>query len=291
MPCADINFERRTRPSDSDGVVGAGVAGLGLDGASGFDCVRLAVGLGGRFAGAGGARLVGSGAGAASIFGAGSCTATGTAAAWRAWRLLSCRAASRARVEGGRGAADLPSAGRVRGSVSVDFFVMPGFYAQAAAATKPGRLRDMIGALQDSPRIGSPSWSAMEHGTEKPRTIGERTVRVLWFVAGATALVTGIVGIVVPLLPTTPFILLAAFCFARSSQRVEKWMLEHRRFGPIVRDWRERRAVPLRAKQLAITMMAIGCAIAWFALPPSFRWLPIAICSAVAIWLWQLPTR
>jgi uncharacterized membrane protein YbaN (DUF454 family) len=109
-------------------------------------------------------------------------------------------------------------------------------------------------------------------------------------IAGVLALVTGVVGIVVPLLPTTPFILLAAFCFSRGCERCERWMLEHARLGPIVRDWRARHAVPRRAKQLATVMMALGSAAAAFMLPPSVAWLPALVCVGVAVWLWRLPS-
>ena len=59
----------------------------------------------------------------------------------------------------------------------------------------------------------------------------------------------------------------------------------------MVRDWRERRAVPLRAKQLATVMMALGSLWAAFTLPARVAWLPAVICTAVAVWLWRLPTR
>ena len=118
-----------------------------------------------------------------------------------------------------------------------------------------------------------------------------RWQRVLWVAAGALALITGVVGIFVPLLPTTPFVLLGAFCFSRGSERCERWLLEHRRFGPIVRDWRANRAVPLRAKQFATGMMALGSLWAAFVLPLQVAWLPAAVCAAVAVWLWRLPTR
>jgi uncharacterized membrane protein YbaN (DUF454 family) len=116
-------------------------------------------------------------------------------------------------------------------------------------------------------------------------------VRKVWLAAGALALVTGMVGIVVPLLPTTPFVLLAAFCFARGSPRWERWLLRHPRFGPMVRAWRARRVIPLRAKQLAWTMMALGSAWSWWLLPTPWRWLPAGICAAVALWMYRLPSR
>jgi uncharacterized membrane protein YbaN (DUF454 family) len=117
------------------------------------------------------------------------------------------------------------------------------------------------------------------------------TRRVLWLLLAYVALGLGLVGVFVPGLPTTPFVLLAAWCFSRGSERCERWLLEHPRLGPIVRDWRERRAVPLRAKQLATVTMVLGSVWAAFSLPLSVAWLPGLICSAVAVWLWRLPTR
>lgn len=114
--------------------------------------------------------------------------------------------------------------------------------------------------------------------------------RVLWLLAGACSLLTGIVGIFLPLLPTTPFVLLAAFCFSRGSQRWESWLLQHERFGPMVRDWRERRAIPLRAKQLAWATMVLGSGWAWWAMPAQIGWLPALMCVIVGTWMWRLPT-
>lgn len=113
--------------------------------------------------------------------------------------------------------------------------------------------------------------------------------RLLWALAGGASLVLGIVGIFLPLLPTTPFVLLAAFCFSRSSPRCEQWLLNHRRFGPMVQQWRTRRAIPRRAKRLAWLMMALGSAWAAWLLPPRWAWLPALCCAAVALWMWQLP--
>lgn len=124
-----------------------------------------------------------------------------------------------------------------------------------------------------------------------PPTPRPRWQRWVWLWAGFISLGTGVVGIVLPLLPTTPFVLLAAFCFSRGSERCEQWLLTHHRFGPLVQDWRTQRAVPLRAKQLAITMMALSSVAAWWMLPPHLRWIPGTCCTGVAVWLWRLPTR
>ena len=121
--------------------------------------------------------------------------------------------------------------------------------------------------------------------------MSRRLLRPLWLLAGLLALLLGVIGIFLPLLPTTPFVLLAAWCFARGSARCEAWLLNHRLFGPIVRDWRVRRAVPLRAKQLASVMMALSSIYAGTRLPLAWCWVPAACCLAVAIWLWRLPDR
>ncbi|WP_372917316.1 YbaN family protein [Sandarakinorhabdus sp.] len=79
--------------------------------------------------------------------------------------------------------------------------------------------------------------------------------RPLWLVIGLTSLALGIAGIVLPLVPTTPFVLLAAYCFARSSPRLHDWLITHRAFGPLIRNWEQHRAIAPRAKLLAVTSM------------------------------------
>lgn len=68
----------------------------------------------------------------------------------------------------------------------------------------------------------------------------------------------GFAGTVLPVLPTVPFLILAAACFARSSQRLEHWLLTHPYFGPLLRDWRERGAIPMRAKWMSLGGTALG---------------------------------
>lgn len=115
--------------------------------------------------------------------------------------------------------------------------------------------------------------------------------RALWVLAGAVALLAGVIGIFLPLLPTTPFVLLAALCFARGSPRCEAWLLAHPRLGPIVRDWRASRAIPWHAKLLAWGMMAATSVWAASTLADPWRWLPALCCLPVAAWMAWLPTR
>lgn len=89
-------------------------------------------------------------------------------------------------------------------------------------------------------------------------------MRILWIFLGLLCLAIGVVGIVVPLLPTVPLILLAAFCFARSSERLHSWLISHPRFGPMIDDWHSRGAISPRVKRIStISVLAvIGISIA-----------------------------
>jgi uncharacterized protein len=117
-----------------------------------------------------------------------------------------------------------------------------------------------------------------------------RWQRMLWLAGGMLSLLVGFIGVFLPLLPTTPLILLAAFCFSKGSERWARWIEEHRHFGPVVRQWRDHRAVPRRAKQFATVMMAISCVFAVFIVPWPWGWMPALVCAPIAVWLWRLPT-
>ena len=82
-------------------------------------------------------------------------------------------------------------------------------------------------------------------------------MRVLFNIAGIVALGLGLVGIFLPLLPTTPFVLLAAACFARGSERFHQWLLANRTFGPMVYEWERHRSLPYRTKVTAIVLMSL----------------------------------
>lgn len=80
-------------------------------------------------------------------------------------------------------------------------------------------------------------------------------MKIVLIVIGSIALVLGIMGIFVPLLPTTPFLLLAAALFVRSSPRLYEWLLSQKYLGPYIRNFREQKAIPLRAKIISVSMV------------------------------------
>lgn len=109
---------------------------------------------------------------------------------------------------------------------------------------------------------------------------------------GLVFVALGFVGVFVPLLPTTPFLLVAAGCFARSSPAFHQWLFNHRILGHYVRDWERNRSIPLSAKILAVVTMSAS--LAWLALgtnaPAIAVWMTGAILVCVAAWLVTRPT-
>ncbi len=82
-------------------------------------------------------------------------------------------------------------------------------------------------------------------------------VRLIWMIAGLTALALAFIGVVLPLLPTTPFLLVAAFAFARSSPRLEAWLVNHKHFGALIRNWQRDGSIGMRTKISAAIVMAL----------------------------------
>lgn len=117
-------------------------------------------------------------------------------------------------------------------------------------------------------------------------------LRWLLMAGGFLSLGIGALGVILPVLPTTVFVLIAAGCFARSSPRFYHWLLANRVFGPLIRDWRQSRSVPLRAKITAVVMIALvgGATIIWFIDALWLRLLLAVILTSVATWLVTRPT-
>jgi uncharacterized membrane protein YbaN (DUF454 family) len=90
-----------------------------------------------------------------------------------------------------------------------------------------------------------------------PIPFGVRIKRALWVTAGTFFLALAIIGIPLPVLPTTPFLLLSAGCYMRGSERMHKWLLNHKYFGGFIRNYQEGRGIPLKVKIWAISVMWI----------------------------------
>ena len=88
-------------------------------------------------------------------------------------------------------------------------------------------------------------------------------LRALWLMLGIVATGSGIAGTVLPLVPTTPFLLLAAYAFARSSPRLHAWLTGHPRFGPVIADWHRHGSIEPRLKLTAVAVMAATLALTW----------------------------
>lgn len=115
---------------------------------------------------------------------------------------------------------------------------------------------------------------------------------ILWRLTALSALALGIIGIALPILPTVPFIILAAFAGSKGWPALERWLLEHERFGHHIRRWRERGAVPRSAKWLATLMMLGSATLLQFTpLPLSVKIGVPLIMLIVATWLWARPNE
>ncbi len=117
---------------------------------------------------------------------------------------------------------------------------------------------------------------------------------VRWLLKGVavTSLALGIIGAFLPVMPTVPFVLLAAWAAARSSPRMNHWLENHPQMGPMIVDWRNGGVVRRRAKWMASIMMAGGAVSMALLVRP--WWLPaigIGIMTTVGIWLWLRPEQ
>ena len=134
--------------------------------------------------------------------------------------------------------------------------------------------------------------SSMSSGSPSPTGVTRRPLRLLLMAAGTLSVALAILGIFLPLLPTTPLLLLAAWCYARSSERLYRRLLANRWLGPYIRNYRDGRGMTTRAKvsTLAALWLAIGVTVAFV---ESMWWLQLlllAIAAGVSIFLLRLPT-
>ncbi len=109
---------------------------------------------------------------------------------------------------------------------------------------------------------------------------------------GAAFVGLGFLGVFLPLLPTTPFLLLALACFARSSPTIHDWLINHRMLGPYIVDWERDRSIPIGAKITSVVMMSAS--FGWLALgtnaPAIAIWMTGVILICVAVYIVTRPT-
>lgn len=120
-----------------------------------------------------------------------------------------------------------------------------------------------------------------------------RLVRGLLWIAGSVSLALGLIGVVLPGLPTTPFVLLAAACYAKASPRLHDWMLRHRITGPLLRDWEQHRSLTRRTKQIAVGSMLLMVGVSvWSFDGRAIAQAVLLVLGAIGAWaVLRIPTR
>jgi uncharacterized protein len=115
-------------------------------------------------------------------------------------------------------------------------------------------------------------------------------MRALWFISGWMCIGMAVLGVVLPLLPTVPFLLLSAFCFAKSSDVAHQWLINHKTLGPPIQDWQQNRSIRRSAKImasigiLAAFVVSLTLNIAWWALL-----LQTIVLICVSLFIWTRP--
>ena len=116
-------------------------------------------------------------------------------------------------------------------------------------------------------------------------------MRFVWILFGFTALGVGVLGIFLPLVPTVPLVLLAAFCFAKSSERLHTWLTGHKTFGPMISDWNENGAIRPNAKKMATVSIAIVFGISLIlGLPTKVLVIQAVTLTCVLVFIWSRPS-
>lgn len=117
----------------------------------------------------------------------------------------------------------------------------------------------------------------------------------MYFIVGWLSLFLGVIGIFLPLLPTTPFVLLAVACFARSSNKFHRWLLEHKYFGHIIENWNSHRCIEPRIKRKATLLILCSFSISIYFVPIVLvRFFLIALMAGLLYFIWNTadyPTR
>lgn len=113
--------------------------------------------------------------------------------------------------------------------------------------------------------------------------------RSFYLAGGLIAVGLGTIGIFLPILPTVPFLILAAFCFARSNPAWEARLLNHPRYGATLRQWRDKGVVSRKAKLAASGAFAVSIALGFLTLTWPWSLIPVAVALLCGSWLWMRP--
>lgn len=115
-------------------------------------------------------------------------------------------------------------------------------------------------------------------------------IRLAYLIAGLVSLALGALGAFLPILPTVPFVILAAFCFARSNPSLERRLVEHRTFGPHIQAWRTRGAISRKGKAAAAIAFAASAALGLLLLEAPWSLIPLAAALIGGSWVLSRPS-
>ncbi len=117
-------------------------------------------------------------------------------------------------------------------------------------------------------------------------------MKLIYLTVGWTSLALGIIGAFLPVLPTTPFVLLSAFCFSKSSKKFHDWLLSHPTFGPDIRNWQEHGVIRLKAKYSAtfLIILSFSITLIFIPIPEHAKWLLVIVGVSVLTFIWSRPS-
>ena len=149
-----------------------------------------------------------------------------------------------------------------------------------------------MATAQHIPADSGPGRDVSQPELEPAELVGSRIGRAIYLMLGFVCLGLGIAGYVVPLLPGTVFLLMATFFFFRSSERMYNWVLNHPRFGPLIRNYRAGYGIPRRIKIYAIGLIVLSFAVTLTVAVGSTvpRLILIGVAVAVSTFIWTRPT-
>ena len=114
--------------------------------------------------------------------------------------------------------------------------------------------------------------------------------KVLWTTVGLLSLGMAYIGVVTPGIPYSPFVVFAAYCFSKGSERMHKWIYNHKLFGPFLTNWGEKRVFPLKMKFFMLAMMSTSLIIMSFTVPIKGVVYTAIFMVCVAVWAWRYPS-